>query len=194
MIKFTLLLFFIPLFGFFPADKNGVDGNFKKEIIPAFLHNYFPQQFFGDTIKDSSSCKGNCLFNENREMKGSSWNVSDHLIFDFNIADTLAKYNFYFNISCTDDYPFSNLYIFFRTKFPNGKMQIDTAEFALSDETGNWYGTTPGKEHQLKLIFRKGIKFPFTGKYHMEMEQAMRMTDLPGINTVGLRIEKAEMK
>lgn len=138
------------------------------------------------------SCDDNVLFEKNEEIKDGAWNMKQQLGFDFEIPDTLTKYNFYFNVRNTDEYPYSNLYVFFHTKFPNGKMGNDTIEFPLADAQGRWYGKGQGDVHDCRLIFRKGVRFPLSGKYHMDVEQAMRMEKLPGIIDAGIRIEKAE--
>lgn len=138
------------------------------------------------------SCDGTRLYEENREVNGGVWDMKQKLAFDFEIPDTTTKYNFYFNVRNTDEYPYSNLYVFFHTSFPNGKMGNDTIEFPLADEQGRWYGKGQGDVHDCRLIFRKGVRFPLAGKYHMEIEQAMRMEQLPGVIDAGIRIERAE--
>ncbi|MBI3511148.1 MAG: gliding motility lipoprotein GldH [Bacteroidetes bacterium] len=138
------------------------------------------------------SCDDKLLFEQNQEVNGTAWDVKQHLVFDFDVPDTVTKYNFYFNIRNTDEYPFSNIYVFFHTKFPNGKMGNDTVEFPLADETGHWLGKGQGDLHDCRLVFRQGVRFPLAGKYHMEVEQAMRMEELPGIKNVGIRIARAE--
>jgi gliding motility-associated lipoprotein GldH len=140
-----------------------------------------------------SSCDKNRLYEENRDVKDGVWDMNQHLVFDFDVPDTVTKYNFYFNIRNTDDYRFSNIYIFMQTTFPNGKKSIDTVEFPLADEnTGRWYGKGQGDVHDCRLVFKQGVRFPLSGKYHMEVEQAMRMEQLPGVLNAGIRIEKAK--
>jgi gliding motility-associated lipoprotein GldH len=43
-------------------------------------------------------------------------------------------------------------------------------------------------------VFKKNVRFPLAGKYHMDVEQAMRMEQLPGILNAGIRIERAGKK
>lgn len=139
-----------------------------------------------------AGCDPNRVFEENREITGGVWDMNQRVTFDFEIADTITKYNFYFNVRNTDDYPFSNLYVFSHIDFPNGKKGIDTIELPLTNPDGSWIGTGQGEIHDCQLIFRKGVRFPVAGKYHMEIEQAMRMEKLPGVSDIGIRIEKAE--
>lgn len=138
------------------------------------------------------SCDTNRVYEENRDVEGFMWSVGKPLSFDFEIPDTVTKYNFYFNIRNTDDYPYNNIYVFFHTRFPNGKTGTDTVAFPLADPNGRWYGKGQGDIHDCQLIFKKGVRFPVAGKYHMDIEQAMRMAELPGVMNAGIRIEKAE--
>lgn len=139
-----------------------------------------------------TACDSNRLFEENKEITGGVWDMNQRVSFDFEVPDTTTKYNFYFNIRNTDDYPFSNLYVFSHIDFPNGKMGVDTIELPLTNPDGSWIGTGQGDIHDCQLIFRKGVRFPVAGKYHLEIEQAMRMEKLPGVKDVGIRIERAE--
>jgi gliding motility-associated lipoprotein GldH len=141
-----------------------------------------------------SSCDDNGLYDQNRDIKDGVWDIKQHLVFDFDVPDSVTKYNFYFNVRNTDEYPYSNIYVFFKTTFPNGKTGVDTVEFPLADENGRWYGKGQGDVHDCRLVFRQNVRFPLAGKYHMEIEQAMRMEQLPGVLNAGIRIEKAEGK
>jgi gliding motility-associated lipoprotein GldH len=136
------------------------------------------------------SCGDNRHYEENRDLPEGGWNVKEKLSFDFDIADTLQPYNFYFNVRNTDAYPYSNIYVFFHTKFPNGKAALDTVEFPLMNERGQWLGKGQGDIHDCQLIFRKAVRFPVAGHYHIEAEQAMRVETLPGLINAGLRIER----
>jgi gliding motility-associated lipoprotein GldH len=139
-----------------------------------------------------TSCDDTRLFEENKEIPGGDWDISERVVFDFEVPDTTTFYNFYFNVRNTDDYPFSNLYVFSHIEFPNGKIGTDTIELPLTNPDGSWIGNGQGDIHDCQLIFRKNVRFPVAGKYHMEIEQAMRMEKLPGIRDVGIRIERAE--
>jgi gliding motility-associated lipoprotein GldH len=139
-----------------------------------------------------TSCDDTRMFEENQEIPGGDWDITERVSFDFEVPDTTTFYNFYFNVRNTDDYPFSNLYVFSHIEFPNGKTGTDTIELPLTRPDGSWTGNGQGDIHDCQLIFRKNVRFPVEGKYHMEVEQAMRMEKLPGINDIGIRIERAE--
>jgi len=137
-----------------------------------------------------ASCDDNRLYEENRELKDHAWTERDTLRFEFTVIDTASPYNFYFNLRNADDYPYSNIYVFMNTTFPNGKFRRDTVEFVLADQAGRWMGKGQGSLWDNQLLFRKAMRFPLTGKYKIEINQAMRRQSLPGISDAGIRIEK----
>lgn len=155
------------------------------------MHRFFIFAGLLLALASFSSCDDNQFYEENRDIKDGVWAINDKLLFDFDVPDSVTKYNFFFNIRNTDDYPYSNIYVFFKTTLPNGKNRVDTLEFPLADETGRWYGKGQGDVHDCRLIWKQGVRFPSAGKYHMEVEQAMRMEKLPGVLNAGIRIERA---
>jgi gliding motility-associated lipoprotein GldH len=140
------------------------------------------------------SCDDNRLYEENRDLPDAKWNNKNKLSFDFTVPDTVNPYNFYFNIRNTDEYPYSNIYVFFRTTFPNGKTAVDTVEFPLMNDQGRWIGKGQGDVHDCQLIFKKAVRFPITGNYHIEAEQAMREETLLGVISAGIRLDRYQEK
>ena len=138
------------------------------------------------------SCDKNRVFEENTEIPGNVWKMENRLKFEVNITDTVSSHNFYINIRNSDSYPYSNLFLFVTTRFPNGKFARDTVECTLADESGKWLGDGLGDLWDNKILFKQGARFPLAGKYEFEFEQAMRVEDLPLIVDAGLRIEKAQ--
>lgn len=137
----------------------------------------------------------NLVFEENRSIKGSGWAVSDTVVLRFDIQDTLSQHNFLLNVRNTNDYPYRNLYVFVKTVFPNGKFSRDTVGVVLADPSGRWLGSGSGflftnQSLTNKIMYKYGRRFPLSGTYRVELEQAMRTDTLPGISSVGLRIEK----
>lgn len=140
-----------------------------------------------------AGCDSARVFEENREMENSSWNMNQKLNFEFDIPDTQTPYNLYFNLRHTDDYPFANIYVFFHTTVPGGEVSTDTVEFQLANpQTGAWLGKGQGELHDCQMRFRTGMKFTKAGHYKLEIEQAMRSEQLDGIKDAGFRIERAE--
>jgi len=136
------------------------------------------------------SCNSKNAFDENQKIINEVWNADQKLSFVVPVTDTITPNNFYINIRNSDGYPYSNIYMFITTIFPNGKSSKDTLECTLADESGKWLGEGLGDIWDNQILFKKHIRFPSTGQYTFIIEQAMRTAQLPLILDVGLRIEK----
>lgn len=136
------------------------------------------------------SCDSKKVFDENKKISDEVWDADEKISFEVTITDTITPHNFYVNVRNSDGYPYSNIYIFINTVFPDGKSSRDTLECILADETGKWLGDGLGDIWDNQILFKKNVRFPLSGKYTFVMEQAMRTEHLPLILDVGLRIEK----
>ena len=137
-----------------------------------------------------SSCANNSIYDHNQELN-SPWMAEQKAEFDFTISDTLSAFDFYINIRNTTEYNYSNLYLFIKTNFPDGRYAIDTAEIFLADKQGKWLGSGIGEIKDNQILFRKHGRFPMKGQYKITFEQAMRKVELQGIKSVGIRIVKS---
>lgn len=139
-----------------------------------------------------SACDNNRVFEENAEINEHMWDTSQVVAFEVPIADTVSPHNFYVNVRNADAYPYSNLYLFIKTKFPDGRVSNDTLEVILADEKGRWLGDGLGDIYDNQVLFKRNVRFPVEGTYRFEYRQGMRDNPLPMIMDVGMRIEKAE--
>jgi gliding motility-associated lipoprotein GldH len=136
------------------------------------------------------SCDSSRVFEEHIALKKGAWNVKNELQFNVAISDLLSRYNVYLNVRNGPEYPYSNLFLFMKTVFPDGSHACDTIELTLADYDGRWLGSGMGSVKFSKFLFQKGARFNQAGNYRFIMEQAMREPVLNGIYDMGLRIEK----
>lgn len=141
-----------------------------------------------------SGCDPDRVFEDNTDIPDFSWDVKNKLSFDVDIDDTTALHNLYVNVRHASHYPYANLFVFVTIKFPNGKMLKDTVECKLADEAGQWKGEGMGDIWDNQILWKPNVKFPLTGKYTFEYEQAMRDEVVPFVMDMGLRVEKADKK
>lgn len=137
-----------------------------------------------------SSCDSKRIFEQNTEIASGIWNNKNIVKFEVNIVDTITPHNFYINVRNAGSYPYSNLYLFLETEFPNKTVSRDTVECILADDAGKWLGDGSGDIWDNRILFKKGVRFRQAGKYIFSLEQAMRVQNLPMIMDVGMRIEK----
>ena len=140
------------------------------------------------------SCDSSKVYEEYITIPDGIWNRYQPVTFEVEIADTLNSHNIYINIRNGSYYPFNNLFVFITTKAPNGNMIKDTLEITLADDRGKWLGKGLGDLWDLQRIYKQNIRFPVSGIYTFEIEQAMRKEyeNLPQIMDVGLHVERVK--
>ena len=139
-----------------------------------------------------SSCDRARIFEQNQDIPESGWNSKSVLKYDVQIQDPSTAANFYINVRNGDGYPYSNLFLFIKTTFPNGKISNDTLECILADAKGKWLGSGMGDIYDNQIPFKRNVRFPIKGTYTFEIQHGMRTDNVPLIMDIGLRIEKAE--
>ncbi len=138
------------------------------------------------------SCDSSRVYDRYQSIPAGGWSKDSVAVFSVSIADTASLHNVYINLRNTSAYPFSNIYFFVKATAPSGAYTIDTVEYALADQYGRWLGKGFSKLLDNRLAFRKQVQFPRSGVYRFEIRQGMRMSTLPYVSDVGLRIEKAK--
>ncbi len=147
------------------------------------------------------SCDEKRVFDKYKSIEDMGWLKNTKIAFDFQVSDTLAKYDLFINLRNNNAYEFSNLFLITNMKFPDGKMVIDTLEYQMTDNFGKFLGQGFSEIKENKLLYKEQIAFPLKGEYIISIEQAMRkngdvnaLSALKGITEVGFRIEKVIKK
>ncbi len=164
-------------------------GKKNYSTVPLFHYSSLFILFFAILF---SSCDKSRVYEKDVKIPKFEWDMNNPLTFEVPITDTISSYNMYFNIRNASGYSFSNLFLFFTVRAPDGKRERDTVEIKLADETGRWLGSGLGDIWDNKVLFKENFRFPVSGTYFFEMEQAMRVNPLLYIMDAGIRIEYAE--
>ena len=139
-----------------------------------------------------SSCDPQRIYEKNIQVNPNGWPSGEDVLFEVPVNDSLMLYNFYINLRHTENYKFSNLYLFIETHFPGGSQASDTIELILADNTGKWYGKGFGKIKEYQVLIRQAVTFPDTGIYKISIVQGMRDENLQGVEDIGIRIERMD--
>ncbi len=139
-----------------------------------------------------TACNKNTVFSKYQTFKENEWFVKDKAVFDVDITDVESLNTISLMVRHADSYPYSNLFLFVTTKYPDGKTLSDTMEVVLANEKGEWQGSGAGDIFDFKIPIKKNIRFPKAGKYQFTFEQAMRVDPLPLIMDFGFEIEKSK--
>lgn len=137
-----------------------------------------------------ASCEQNVVFQKMEKVEGEQWGMKDTVTIDFEVEDTVTFHDFYLKVRNSTDYPYRNIHFFLDLEFPNGKHWRDTVECRLADGKGNWTGSGIGDIKDHSFLFLRKKRFPLEGDHKFRIVHAMRKEELPGIEDVGLGIER----
>lgn len=160
---------------------------FKKNTL---RHLLLRISIFVFTVLVATACNNDVFYTESVHLENNEWKEADTLFYTFESKDTLASYDFYFEVRNTTDYDLQNLYLFITAYYPGDTYSCDTAECILAAPDGKWYGKGMGKHKDNRFLFRKGVRFRKSGNYVIAVNQAMRKENLKGISDVGILIKK----
>ncbi len=118
------------------------------------------------------------------------WDSKNHPSFQFEIADTLSRYNIYVVIRHEDAYHYNNLWLNVNTTAPNEKSNVQKVNLQLANNATGWLGSGMDDvfDHRIRITnnpihLKKGV-------YQFSLEQIMRENPLPSILNAGIRVEK----
>jgi len=138
------------------------------------------------------ACDPDRIYESNVGIPAEGWRRAEYSRFEVEIADTLRPCNIYINVRNNSNYKYMDFWLFVNVYSPMGMMERDTVKIMLADHRGKWLGHGLGKKFDTRMVFRQNARFPISGKYIFEYEQAMRDEPLIGIEDIGLRIERNE--
>lgn len=136
------------------------------------------------------SCGSDAMYDKHFTVDENGWNMEDNRRFYVDIDDTLSFYDFYVDIRNSKNYPYSNLFLFINTTFPDHVVRRDTLECPLADAYGQWYGKESNHYVDGRYLLHSHVVFPVKGTYCFEVVHAMRDTNVVGIRNIGLHVKK----
>ena len=135
-------------------------------------------------------CDKHVYYTDEHDVDETGWNINDAAVFDVDVDDTLQVFDFFIDVRNSVHFPKANVFFFINTTFPDGSVAYDTLECPLADVEGHWYGRRTGRYVDSRYVFRRHVIFPRTGLYRFEILHGMRDTNVVGLKSVGLRIER----
>lgn len=135
-------------------------------------------------------CGREVFYSDEYDANERGWNKDDKAQFSVAVEDTLGLYNFFIDVRNSKKYAYSNFFLFINTTFPDGSVAHDTLECPLADDEGHWLGRKTGCYVDNRYYLRKHVIFPMSGTYRFEIGHGMRDTNVTGIKSVGLHIER----
>jgi gliding motility-associated lipoprotein GldH len=151
---------------------------------------------FGLTVAASGLLLGGCdrnrVFEENTDLKDYVWRIEDRPTFSFPITDTAARYTVYLNVRNTTSYQFYNLYVKLTLTGPDGSIVNQKLHrvILLDPQTGEPLGDGTGDIFDHQFVALPHMRFSKVGTYQVVTEQYMRVSVLPDIMAIGVRVER----
>lgn len=139
-----------------------------------------------------SSCSKGVVFSKYEEFKKMEWYAKNKVTFEIDVTDGNSLHDISVMVRHADAYPYSNLFLFLTTQYPDGKITTDTLECILANSKGEWEGEGAGDIYDITIPLKKNVRFPLVGKYKFTFEQAMRTDPLPLIMDFGMEIKKSK--
>ncbi|WP_242923289.1 gliding motility lipoprotein GldH [Pontibacter liquoris] len=139
-------------------------------------------------------CDPKRVFEQNVDFAKGKWAIDNAPVFTFEIEDTTQAYNIYFNVRYSLQYEFYNLYVRHQLLGPDGKqLSADLHELLLMDaKTGKPLGKGSSDVYDLQTLVLKNVTFDKVGTYKLRLTQYMRRDPLPYVQSVGVRVAKAD--
>ena len=142
-----------------------------------------------------ASCDGTVYHSEYADINEDGWKVCDSACFDVQVDDTTHLFDLLVEVRNNVDYPYSNLFLFVNTTFPDGSISCDTLELPLADPSGSLLGKHSGRYVDSRYRLRgQPVRFPMMGKYHFAIANGMRDEAVEGIAHVGFLVEYSNTK
>lgn len=136
-----------------------------------------------------TSCKKtSTVYSKYYYFEKEEWSSKDTAKFRVDIIDTLSLCDVNLKIRHGELYPYSNLYVFLTTVYPDKSQKTDTIECILANSKGEWYGSGLGDMYDITLPIKKNVRFAKSGVYQFYFVQAMRQDPLLNISEFGFEI------
>lgn len=139
-----------------------------------------------------ASCSNNVVFSKYEKFENNEWYAKNKVSFDVEMEDINSFHDISVMVRHADAYPYSNLYLFLTTTYPDGKVTLDTLECILANPKGEWMGNGAGDIFDITIPLKQSTRFPLAGKYNFKFEQAMRTDPLPLIMDFGFEVKKSK--
>ena len=138
------------------------------------------------------SCTSDDAEVQMRPIDGN-WKMKEEQKFQFKINDAQNLKNIIFVVRNNNYYPYSNIrFIVNFTSLKTKKTQTDTLNYTLARPNGEWIGTGFGSTKEILFQYRTDYKFPENGDYEIGILQAMRKSNLVGIEDIGIKIQNTK--
>jgi gliding motility-associated lipoprotein GldH len=132
------------------------------------------------------------VYETNHDFSDRSWRVNDAPEFEFRIDDPGKRYNLYYNVRNSLDYPYSRIFITYHLQDSVGnelQSKLST-QYLFDEKTGAPFGSSGlGDIYDHRFLLLDHYEFKLPGRYKLKLEQFNRQDTLKGVLAIGARVE-----
>jgi gliding motility-associated lipoprotein GldH len=153
--------------------------------------------FFFFTLLFLAGCDSNRVFEDYKEFDDRTWKVTDPVVFEFQIKDASKKYNLYYNVRNSLEYPYARIFVQYSLTDSIGTELTKklTSNFLFDQKTGRPLGRSGlGDVLDNQFLLLSNQSFKTEGTYRFRLDQFNRQDTLRGVLAVGLRVETASLQ
>lgn len=141
------------------------------------------------------SCNEGKVYQQYVDFEDRNWDINNKPRFDFTIDDVENNYNIYWNVRNSTHYPYARVFVNFTLRDSAGttlynKLLNDILFDPKSGKPSGKSGLGDLFDHRNNAM--QNHKFPYRGRYSIELDQFMRTDTLSGVVSVGIEIEKIQ--
>ncbi|MFY0628243.1 MAG: gliding motility lipoprotein GldH [Reichenbachiella sp.] len=140
------------------------------------------------------SCGPKIIIDEYKDISTGIWAADSIASFDFIIEDTVINYEIMYNVRYASSYPYYNLFVTYYLEDSVGNiLATDLQDLTLfNKKSGEALGEGIGDLYDREIPIFDKFEFTTSGKYSFKVKQFMRMEELPGVISFGLKVIEAE--
>lgn len=138
-------------------------------------------------------CSGNTVYEDYFEFNQTEWEHQKVVSFQVPITEP-GNYNIYAMVRHTNEYNYSNLWMMLYTQKPDSSVTKQRFELTLAEPDGKWIGDGFGSNIDQVVKLRSNYPIDQVGNYIFSIQHDMRLTVVPSVKSVGLKLEKSEPK
>lgn len=139
-----------------------------------------------------AACGPDHLYKNSTPLAAAGWTYRDSTRFEFQVPDTVTRYDIFLDVEYTAEYPFQNLYLKLSTRYPNGKQLTRVKSIDLFDNQGHQAGQSAGGHYRLQAALQENAYFNQTGPHTVSVGQYTRRDTLPGMVAMGLLVQRRQ--
>ena len=134
------------------------------------------------------------VYEENHPIADNNWLRFEAEQFDFSIRNPKDCYHIVATVRIdTTIVRIKDIPLVVNMNNDNGETRMFYSHLPLVDDKGRRCGTCVGQYQTAEFRIREYFFFNSAGNYQLLLKQGTECYDMPGVNNVGVRIEKADL-